>query len=367
MGETDPGAKPKRRLSTKKRLTFMVLTLSVLLGGAELFFQVRRQIRQARKPRIPTRPDPYTGIALKKNARYERADQNRRATINALGFRGAEVGPKQPGRLRIACAGGSTTYGLYASDDDKTWPFKLGQRLSERGHSVEVLNFGCPGWTSRSSATNLERKGYALQPDVIVVYHAYNDLMSNLEDAYVERSEVDDPEQLKSPLPTASYLEYSALLDFIASRIRKGPKEALKEKQDAFREQNVAAFKRNLRRIVRRGGEVGARVFLCTFPTCYRPTLERSRQDQVPAIETWYELCPMTYPNLMKGLVRYNAAVREVASETAATLIVIQATYPMDVKLYASPLHHSDPGEELVANYVADALEQSGALAAGSK
>ena len=105
-------------------------------------------------------------------------------------------------------------------------------------------------------------------------------------------------------------------------------------------------------------------MFLCTFPTCYRPTLEQSRADQVPDIETWYELCPMTYPNLMKGLVRYNAAVREVAQETEATLIEIKETYPMDVKLYASPLHHSDPGEELVAKYVADALEQSGALKA---
>lgn len=360
MGETDPGAKPKRRLSTKKRLTFMVLTLSVLLGGTEIFFQIRRQIRLTRKPRIPTRPDPYTGLALKKSATYERKDQGRRATTNALGFRGAEIGAKQPGVLRIACAGGSTTYGLYASDDDTTWPFKLGAQLKERGHEVEVLNFGCPGWTARSSATNLERKGYALKPDVIVVYHAYNDLMSNLEDEYVERSKVDDPEQLKKPLPTVSYLQYSALLDFIASRIRKGPKQEEADKKDEFREQNVEAFKRNLRRIVKRGGEEGARVFLCTFPTCYRPTLEESRQDGVPAIETWYDLCPMTYPNLMKGLVRYNAAVREVASETGATLIEIQETYPMDVKLYASPLHHSDPGEELVAKYVADALEQRG-------
>ncbi|MGE0706790.1 MAG: SGNH/GDSL hydrolase family protein [Planctomycetota bacterium] len=348
--------KPRRRVSAKKRALFALFTLTVLLGGTEAFFQVREVVRARRKPRLPTMPHDYLGIALVPGASYDRPAQNRKMSINAYGMRGPEVGEKQPGKLRILCVGGSTTFGLYASSNESTWPARLEQLASSRGATLEVINAGAPGWTSRASMTNLELRGFSLKPDVLVCYHAYNDLMSNLEDAYVAESKVDDIQELYHPRVT-SVFEHSALYRFLRSRLRS-PYDAFKQKADTLREVGIESFARNLQRLVRRAREIGAKPVLCTFPTCFRPTLEESRRDQLPELEEWYgSLCPITYPHLIEGLRRYNETVRAVAKELQVPLVELEAVFPRDVALYHSPLHHSDAGERKVAELVLAKLE----------
>jgi lysophospholipase L1-like esterase len=359
---SDPApAKARRRPSTKRKALFAFVACALLLGVTEGAFQIREIVRSRRKPRLPTTSHEYLGIALIPGATYERKDQDRKMTINRLGMRGPEVSEKQAGKLRILCVGGSTTFGLYASSNETTWPARLEQQLLAAGKSVEVLNAGAPGWTSRASMTNLELRGFALQPDIVVVYHAYNDLMSNLEDAYVTESKIDDVEALRKP-SVKHPLGWSALFRFMRSRIRS-PHRELREKRDVLREVGAEAFARNLRRLIRRSREVGAKVMLCSFPTAYRDTFEASKADKVPHVELWYDsLCPITYPNLIKGMALYNERLRAVCAEAKAPLVDLAKTFPPQVELYHSPLHHSDAGEKRVAEAVAKALQREGWL-----
>jgi len=359
-------ARRRRPLGVRKRAAFGLATVAVLLGVTEVFFRIREVVRENRRPHLPTEYDDYRQVALIPGATYHRPEIDRRITVNAHGLRGPEVAAEKPaGAFRIACVGGSTTFGLYASDDDTTWPARLEQRLREAGHEqVEALNCGAPGWTSRSSMTNLEMVVFDLEPDLVVVDHAYNDLMSNGDpalDRYVRESKLDDWEDLYHPQDTALF-ERSALFRFIKSRLRD-PYDAFLEKQDRVAEEGVEAFARNLRRIVRRSREEGADVALCTYPTAYRPTYEESQADAVPEVKEWYEaLCPLTYPKLIEGLERYNATIRRVAEEEGVPLIELAETFPKDVDLYASPLHHSDAGERLMAEEIHAGLEAAGLL-----
>lgn len=361
----------RKPLSTGKKLGFGCVTLLLLFGVPEIGFQIREEVRARRKPRLPTTFDDYLILALIPGAHYHREDQNRRIDVNALGFRGPEIGPKDPARPRVYCAGGSTTFGLYASSNDATWPARLQVLLEQAGQPVETINAGAPGWTSRTSMTNLERRGFALEPDVIVVYHNWNDLICNLDDrplpnGYVARSKVEDIEELYAPAP-GGLLRHSALFSFIKSRFRD-PYDKLIAKQDRLSDEGCAGYERNLRRLVRRAGEQGARIFLCTFPTCLRETEAASREAGVPDLDVWYgALSPLTYPYLYQGVDRYNEIVRKVAADTDAGLIDLAPTFPKDVSYYASPLHHSDKGEEEVASRVRDALIASGVLDAVRK
>lgn len=356
----------RKPLSTQKKLGFGCATLLVLFGAPELGFRVREAVRAHRKPRLPVQYDPYRTLALIPGESYYRESQNRRVDVNALGFRGPEFGPKDPARPRVYCAGGSTTFGLYASSNDTTWPARLQALLAEAGQPVEAINGGAPGWTTRTNMTNLELRGFALEPDVIVVYNNWNDLISNLEDLYVARSRVEDVEELYTPEPGGPLMA-SAVFRFIKSRLRD-PYDTLIEKQDRLSDEGCAAYERNLRRLVRRGAEQGARVFLCTFPTCLRETEAASREAGVPDLDVWYgALSPLTYPTLLEGLDRYNAIVRAVAADTEAELIDLAPTFPRDVSYYASPLHHSDTGEDEVAARVRDALLAAGVLDAARK
>lgn len=360
---SDPAPKRRRApLTAKKKLAFAAITFLVLFGIPEVVFQVRAAVREGRKPRLPLEPCPYRGNRLVPGARYERKDQGRKIDINSFGLRGPEITEEKPaGTTRVACIGGSTTFGLYASSNEATWPSVLERGLRQAGRKVEVLNGGAPGWSLRASLTNLELTVFPLSPDAIVCYHAYNDLMDNHTARYHADSHVDDVEQLRRD-PGLNLVERSALLRFIRSRFRD-PHDTFQAKKTALHPEGRPAFERNLRRLVRRAREQGARLLLCTFPWAFRETYEASRAANVPDLERWYmALGPLDYPVLLEGMRQYNETVRQVGAELGVPVLDLAVEVPNDVDLYVSPIHHSDAGEAIVAQKVADALAKHGLL-----
>lgn len=340
-----------------------MVPLLVLLGGSEAFFRVREVLRAERRqirgaPRVP---DAWRAFVLEPGARFE--ELGRVATINSYGMRAPDArdpaSPKPEGVQRVVCAGGSTTYGMYVSRDDLTWPARTEQRLREGGRRVEVWNAGVPAWDARTSLTNLELRLFDLAPDVVIVCHVYNDVIANHDPSYLRTAAVEWEDRLSLWQPLHGH---SALYRFVLSRF-KSPKDALKHKAERLREEGLEAFRANLRRLVRRCRERGAQVLLATEPSCLRPTYEESARDQVPGLSYWYdELSPLAYPVLLEGIARYNEAVREVARETGAPLCDIERRMPHDVSLFMSPVHHTDEGEVLVSSFVAETLLAAGLI-----
>lgn len=100
---------------------------------------------------------------------------------NALGLRGDETTLAKPaGVVRIAMCGGSTTYGEGVDDYRLSAPYLLQQGLREDGCAVEVLNAGCPGWTTLETLINFETRLLDMAPDHVVVYHAINDVLPRM-------------------------------------------------------------------------------------------------------------------------------------------------------------------------------------------
>lgn len=100
---------------------------------------------------------------------------------NALGLRGDETTLAKPaGVLRVAMCGGSTTYGEGVDDYRLSAPYLLQQGLREDGFAVEVLNAGCPGWTTLETLINFETRLLDMAPDHVVVYHAINDVLPRM-------------------------------------------------------------------------------------------------------------------------------------------------------------------------------------------
>ncbi|GJM21293.1 MAG: hypothetical protein DHS20C15_12080 [Planctomycetota bacterium] len=102
-----------------------------------------------------------------------------RTQHNSHGFRGPEITREKPeGTFRVACLGGSSTYGHGPSSNRATWPFQL-QLLLEKergGKPVEVLNAGTSGYSSFESLINLAIRVVEYDPDVVLVYHSINDV-----------------------------------------------------------------------------------------------------------------------------------------------------------------------------------------------
>ena len=96
---------------------------------------------------------------------------------NAAGFRGPLVeGPRRAGIPRIACLGDSVTYGAFVPSSG-SYVALVGSYLAETsGPKVEMLNAGCPGYSSYQGLKLLESRIFALQPDVVtLLFGAWND------------------------------------------------------------------------------------------------------------------------------------------------------------------------------------------------
>jgi lysophospholipase L1-like esterase len=105
--------------------------------------------------------------------------------LNELGMRGPAVSePPTIDDLTLVFLGGSTTEN-YRFNDEDTFPVLVGRALAGRsGQRVHVFNAGMSGGTTAHSLGRLQHQVLDLQPDLIVVQHAINDLLSGFHPGY---------------------------------------------------------------------------------------------------------------------------------------------------------------------------------------
>lgn len=173
-----------------KFLAFSLLPAVILFGTVEAGFR----LLGLDEPLVRTRPLPgEAGGLLRLDPQFfwsltpDRIQRYRgaRVRINAQGLRHGTLEPRRPGELRILSLGESTTFGIGVGDDE-TYTARLGQHLARADASrrVTALNAGVPAWSSFQSLKFLERKGLALEPDLLLFYHEANDyLPSSLRDS----------------------------------------------------------------------------------------------------------------------------------------------------------------------------------------
>jgi hypothetical protein len=178
-------------MSTRRKILFATATLLVFLGVLEgaaklLWWRLEEQAFTVRKStgekelgndaiNFMKQADGTFGYVLKPG--FDRAGHY----VNADGFAQRETVPltKDPGTMRIAALGESTTQG---HDVDKAnYPFYLRRLITEYGRgyaNVEMINSGVSGWISDQVALWAEKKIAAYRPDVVVLYVGWNDFQS---------------------------------------------------------------------------------------------------------------------------------------------------------------------------------------------
>jgi lysophospholipase L1-like esterase len=102
-------------------------------------------------------------------------------SINRYGMRDKErTVAKIPGTMRIATIGDSITYG-YGIEADERFVHHIERTLAAKAStSVEVLNFGVPGYNIVQSVARLEVDGLQFDPDLVLLCLVDNDLLPRL-------------------------------------------------------------------------------------------------------------------------------------------------------------------------------------------
>ena len=99
-------------------------------------------------------------------------------TRNSLGFRGPELPPDSSPLLKIITIGGSTTE-CHFLNDERTWPYLLGKKLSDSLRNCWLNNAGLDGHSTYGHIVLLNGHVKQLRPSVVLFLTGINDVESD--------------------------------------------------------------------------------------------------------------------------------------------------------------------------------------------
>jgi lysophospholipase L1-like esterase len=283
---------------------------------------------------------------------------------NSLGFRGPEIRvPKPDNTVRIAFLGASTTWCAEVSSNEKTWPHLVTERLRETvpGTAVDYVNGGVPGYVVRSSLRNLAHRVAPLQPDIIVIYHATNDMSAELRELAASKGVWQ-----RKAVESRSWLSERSLLWNLAEKnlrilIAQKKVEADVGRLDVDERVLGETFRKDLEALVRAAQQHAKVVAIATFSTRLRPGQSPEEQLEASASALYY-MPFMTPEGLLRSYARYNDVIREVARSRGAVLIEGEDQIPGDPAHFADSVHFNDAGASAMAQRVAGALLSEAAV-----
>lgn len=278
-------------------------------------------------------------------------------TVNSLGFRGPEIPSTKPeGRIRLAFLGASTTFCAEVSGDSAVWPHLVVESLRARFPEADFdyVNGSVPGYTVQSSLKNLRHRIEALDPDIVVIYHATNDLSQEVR----QLAESQGLTSAGSNQP--SWLAQNLLLwELVEKNLR-----VMVAKRDAESDHGRVTldkarlgtrFKGDLNELVEVAGQRNRRVAVATFSTRLRA--EQSADEMKRSAVSAFVYMPfMSLDGLLFGYARYNEIIRAVARERGALLIDGENEIPGDAAHFVDSVHFSDAGSRRMAERVFNAL-----------
>jgi lysophospholipase L1-like esterase len=339
----------------------LVVTMSVglllVLGAAfiEGLARLRQYVRygSARSPLYPLTIDRRSNLRIPTPGQ-----RTRTITINKLGFRGPELRvPKPSGTVRIAYLGASTTFCAEASSDKATWPALVTDYFSSRWKAVkfDYVNAGVPGYVVNDSLRNLNYRVAPLAPDIIVVYHATNDISLDTR-ILAERQGL-----VSGDLDRTSWLGSYSLAWFLLEKNYHWYQRMRPASQGAARRFSflpsvlATTFENRLLGLVRQAQRDAPIVAIATFS--YRVRRSQSAAQQRTAATTSLFYMPyMSVDQLIDTFDAYNAAIRRVARESGAILIGDEDSIPADAENFNDSVHFRDRGCRAMARRVEQVL-----------
>ena len=347
-----PASSSRRRGRLLAKLALSLGVLVFLLLGLEAAIRTRQYFKYGTFGQVHEFVvDEATGLEAPPPGR-----KTERITLDSRGFRNPELAPPSDEVVRIAFLGASTTYCAEVSGDEATWPSLVTAGLNTRlaPARFDYVNASSPGWTVTESRTNLAIKVAPLEPDVIVIYHATNDLTRNsrrLAQAQgVYRGHSDQTSAL-GEVSLAWYLLEKNLLLRRRTRAARDNVGRLEVDVEALSQ----PFRRDLTALVEEAAKHAERVCLVTFSTQAR----RGQSEEAlyaACVTSLYYMPYMTPEGLLSGFAAYNGVIREVAAEHDALLIEAELAVPGDSEHFNDSVHFKDAGARAMADAVLEAL-----------
>ena len=284
---------------------------------------------------------------------------------------------KPEGVFRILCLGGSTTYGVGA-DKTNSYPAQLDDLLRRVyggcGRRFEVLNLGVMGYHSWHSRIRFEAELAGLQPDLVLVMDAVNDLVASTvaDDSLAFAQEKDRLLRLTNSgerqglLAAASKFlgDHSKLYQLLQAIGRKAAAKPRPADGDAVSRARIERFgyRDNMARLVEDARGAGAACVLVDYPWLAVKSLPPGAPEVMrQASSALYVFGRDYFPEANARVARETGAMAidpQPAFDAAAAAAPARAE-----RLYFDEIHLTKYGNQLLARQILDQLPQEPAFA----
>lgn len=252
----------------------------------------------------------------------------------------------------IVFMGGSTT--AWPDSKGVDWPTYVGNSLASSGNPVRTLNAAKEWYTTQHTLINYIENVSVLEPDVVVVTHAINDLLQNADFSYLSRGPFrEDYGHFMGPL--GDLVKRGGTMRNLAGKVRAAwyhtPREVV---GSDFK--GIEAFKRNLRRLVQLVRLDGGTIVLATQATVLSQAIENSSKLYMLNFEAVGPSQKWSLETGVQGMKLYNDAVRAIAAQEGVPLIDVEVAIPKSFEYFSDEVHLRDAGFPKMVDAVAGGL-----------
>lgn len=273
---------------------------------------------------------------------------------NSLGYRGEEFPIEKPDSIyRIVAIGGSSTYSGGVTNNKMTFTAQLqGLLNNDYGHeNVQVINAGVSAYDSWNSLINLEFRILDIDPNLIVIYHGYNDLHARFVNPKNYRSDNSGKRRYWSD-PYIPYWERSTFLRILSRKTGFTHQVALGDFINIPSLQHSSYF-----------GEDPMEILIKNPPIYYRRNLRNmiaiaKEYDINIMLATWaYSPNFLDYPSTphyQAGIKEHNDVMKLVAENHTIPIFDFHSQMPQDKKYWSDGPHVNESGAAIKAKLFAD-------------
>jgi hypothetical protein len=356
----------KLRIRIKHTFFYAIIICSILLlleAGLRIYIKsiAAKEIKASfaifyddNIPGIASRYIPHHYLTYRLSPSYE--DISGKCRHNKQGFRGAEISEHFKSLFRIIIIGGSTTYSSKIIEDNKTYPYLLDSLLNAGKHSkaFEVINAGVPGYTSWESFIDFAFRLIDLEPDMIIIHQAINDLHCRKVKLYSWDNSGYRHLWKEGLTFNEKLLKYSYIVRFLRGCFYKlrplgvehytcqEDSQLLHPEPSLLSQNPPIYFERNIRHIIRLANSYNIKVVLCTFAA------NQEIQGHYMA-EKYYQ----------EGLKEMNNVIKKLSQQEKTGLIDLDSLVDRNVSFWSDGVHLNTKGDSLTAKILYTYLENS--------
>lgn len=287
--------------------------------------------------------------------------------------------PKGDDEIRIATIGGSTTANLNLPFD-RNWPGRLGNILQQKfpDKKITVINAGTPGFDTAQSIGNLALRVMPFAPDIVIIYHAYNDFKAiggnktfTPDYSHIHKTPYGffkQPDIWTRLLRKSMFYVRNRNLvrEFKKNRIEIGNKD--KKRLPYIPPEAEKTFTQHIEALVSIAESGGASVILSSFATLHDPDINWNSQAeamkqltpfQVMNLKSlYYFTSGLTIEAIFEAFNRYNRVLLDVARDRKTGWVDNADLVPHEDQYFVDRVHFSTAGAGLMAENFAVCAEK---------